>query len=62
MIGGAPKPKLPRGTGVPPIASNWAALSLTRAELDEPGEGERKPEAGVESGVDDCEGRVDWVV
>ena len=62
MIGGAPRPKLPRGTGVPPIASNWAALSLTRADEDEPGEVERKPEAGVESGGVDCEGGVDWAV
>lgn len=59
MIGGAPRPKLPRGTGVPPIASNWAALSLTRAEVEEPGEVETKPEAGVEV---DCEGGADWAV
>jgi len=30
-------------------ASNWTALSLTRADVDGLGEVETKPEAGVES-------------
>lgn len=30
--------------------------------MDEPGEVETKPDAGVESGVVDCEGGVDWAV
>jgi hypothetical protein len=30
--------------------------------VDEPGEAETKPEAGVESEVADCEGGVDWAV
>jgi hypothetical protein len=27
VTGGAPRPKLPRGTGIPPFCSNWAILS-----------------------------------
>jgi hypothetical protein len=41
--GGAPKPKLPRGTGTPPFFSNLAILSRNPAEL------------GVEAGAGDGE-------